>query len=33
VEDGMDIEDKFNPMEEYDTKNNVELDDGTNRLI
>jgi hypothetical protein len=33
VEDGMDIEDQVNPMEEDDTNNIVELDDGTNRLI
>jgi hypothetical protein len=33
VEDGMDIEDQFNPMEEDDTNNIVELDNGTDRLI
>jgi hypothetical protein len=33
VEDGMNIEDHVNPMEEYDTNNIVESDDGTNRLI
>jgi hypothetical protein len=33
LEDGMDIEDQVNPMEEDDTNNIVELDDGTNRLI
>jgi hypothetical protein len=33
VEDGMDIEDQVNPMEEDDTNNIVEPDDGTNRLI
>jgi hypothetical protein len=31
-EDGMDIEDQVNPMEEDDTNNTVE-DDGKNRLI
>jgi hypothetical protein len=29
----MDIEDQVNPMEEDDTNNIVELDDGTNRLV
>jgi hypothetical protein len=33
VEDGMDIEYQFNPMEEYDTNNTIDLDDGTNILI
>ena len=33
VEDGMDIEYQVNPMEEYDTNNIGETDDGTNRLI
>ena len=33
VEDGMDIEDQVNAMEENDTNNIVELDGGTNRLI
>jgi hypothetical protein len=33
VEDGMNIEDQVNPMEEDDTNNIVEPDDGTNRLI
>jgi hypothetical protein len=33
VEDGMNIEDHINPMEEDDTNNIVEPDDGTNRLI
>ena len=33
VEDGMNIEYHLNPMEEDDTNNIVELDDGTNRLI
>ena len=33
AEDGMDIEDQVSPMEEYDTNNIVELDDGTNRFI
>jgi hypothetical protein len=31
-EDGMDIEDQFNPMEEDDTNNTIE-DDETIRLI
>jgi hypothetical protein len=31
-EDGMDIEDQVNPMEEYDNNNTVD-DDGTNILI
>jgi hypothetical protein len=33
VEEGMSIEYQFNPMEEYDTDNIVEMDDGTHRLI
>jgi hypothetical protein len=33
AEDGMDIEDQVSPMEEDDTNNIVEPDDGTNRLI
>jgi hypothetical protein len=33
VEDGMDIEDQVNPMEEDDINNIVELNDGRNRLI
>jgi hypothetical protein len=33
VEYGMDIEHQVNPMEEYDTNNIVELDDGKNRFI
>ena len=33
VEDGMDNEYQVNPMEEDDTNNIVELDDGTKRLI
>jgi hypothetical protein len=30
---GMDIEDQFNPMEEDDTNNIVELNDGINILV
>jgi hypothetical protein len=33
VEYGMDIEDQVNPMEENDSINISEPDDGTNRLI
>jgi hypothetical protein len=33
VEDGMNIEDQVNLMEEYDTNNIVEPDDKMNRLI
>jgi hypothetical protein len=33
VEDGMDIEDQFNPMEEHDTNKIVEPNNETNRLI
>jgi hypothetical protein len=33
VEYGMDIEDQVNPIEEDDTNNIVDPDDGTDRLI
>jgi hypothetical protein len=33
VENGMDIKDQVNPMEEEDTNNVVDPNDGTNRFL